>query len=134
MKRTCLLLVWPLAIQACLSCAIHAQGPQGTGSIKATAANLENPVRKQGLENGSVIVWAPSGCNVCEGFRDRVVLPNGERPFIERAYGTSVAAEISPMREGDSLVVAVAVSADREAVTNAAISISRSASPPKSVP
>ena len=38
MKRTCVLLVLPLSIQPCLSCSVHAQGPEGTGSNKATAA------------------------------------------------------------------------------------------------
>jgi hypothetical protein len=114
MKKTCILLALPLTIQACLSRPIHAQRLERTGSNKATATNLEDRVRKQGLDNGSVIVWAAKGCDVCEGFLNSIALENGARPFIERAYGTFVAAQVSPLRAGDSLVVALAVSANQE--------------------
>ncbi|MFI5094767.1 MAG: hypothetical protein ACHQIK_15105 [Candidatus Acidiferrales bacterium] len=92
------------------------QAPQGTDLNKSTAANA---VQQQTLKGDSVIVWAPKGCDVCEGFLDRVDLPNSNRPFIERAYGAFFATQVCPMREGDSLVVAVsvsvAVSANQEA-------------------
>ncbi len=78
-------------------------------ALLSTRASAQAPSPPQ----SSVVVWTPEGCGVCQGFRDPAP-PNSDRPFIERAWGTFVATQVSPMREGNSLVVAVAVSVNRE--------------------
>jgi hypothetical protein len=80
-------------------------------ALLSTSASAQAPSAAQ----SSVIVWVPEGCDACKSNRGPVDFANGVPMSMEVAYGTAIAAEVGLTHEGDSLVVAIAVSVNREA-------------------